>query len=1190
MRLRRLDLIRYGHFTDRSFELPVGNIDFHVVFGPNEAGKSTALSAIEDLLFGVPMQSPYNFLHDYSNIRIGAVLENGKKLLEIVRRKGSKDTLLGVSDLPFPGGESELRPFLVGVDRAFFERMFSLDHVRLRAGGKEILEAKDEIGQMLFSAGTGITGLRDRLTDLANEADGLWAARKAKHRKYYQAEDKLKHAENDRRTQTLTANKWLELKQAFERAEEAHATINRKLEEVSAERTKLGRIRRVYPHVRRKVELNEQIADLGSNVSLPMDARQLLETSERSESNASTRIDTLSGHLDKAREELEALTYDEQLVLRADDIDHLHERRIEIRKSKVDLPMREAELEAAEGDLHALAAELGWQSKDAIQLITRIPARPKLVALRSLIGRCGGLSSEVANKTVLLEEAEAERAKRQKLLEAMEETTDVSRLAAVIKSVKGSGDVTGRVRSADQQVRNVQGRVDGLLSSLDPGLSCEEEATAIRVPPQNTIQSHRAKVQDWDRRNCELTESIATTKCDLEKARRGFEDATQGERVITPQEIQEARADRDVLWNLVKQKHIENVPISEAEAHGHADVLEDLGSAFESAMRTTDDLADRRFDKAEAVGRLAELSRTIAAQEDDLARLYKQQDVLTQEGKSLAINWQDLWAQVPFQPLSPDAMLEWLEAHAELLKAIDHRTEVAGELEVQRREEGESKESLLAELSSLGTDRASLENKRLPVILEYAEGVWRQYEQQSEERVRLENDLQEATGNKERRRRELTRSQDVWSQWQQEWSVALSELGLEPDSTPDDVSSRVDIIDQMREKASRVNDLRHQRIDKINRDIVAFEDEVATIVRELTGDLACTAADDAVLEIESRLGEAQRILERRKNKEKEIEGIENEMRASEKDLQRARESVNHLKVAAGVDTSEELKIAIEKSGTLHNLQADLATTLQTLEQEGDGLSVADLKAECNDIDIDQVAARERTTNTELQALHEQLTTAAENRSKARDAFQSIDDNDAAARAEAVRQEALVDIREVSERYVRVRTSAALLQWAIDRYRREKQAPLLKRAGELFATMTGDSFKDLRVDYDENDHAHLTGVRSNGEVVRVPGMSSGTADQLYLALRVASMEDYLDRADALPFVADDLFINFDNDRAKSGFEVLEELSKKTQVLFFTHHLHLLDIARETLGDSISMVNLNEGQVKDLRQRPPKAAIE
>ena len=103
---------------------------------------------------------------------------------------------------------------------------------------------------------------------------------------------------------------------------------------------------------------------------------------------------------------------------------------------------------------------------------------------------------------------------------------------------------------------------------------------------------------------------------------------------------------------------------------------------------------------------------------------------------------------------------------------------------------------------------------------------------------------------------------------------------------------------------------------------------------------------------------------------------------------------------------------------------------------------------------------------------------------------------------------------------------------------------------------------------------MTGVRPNGSIVPVSGMSTGTADQLYLALRVASIEDYLERAEALPFVSDDLFINFDDDRAAAGFTLLGELSKKTQVLFFTHHHHLVDIARNSLGASVSMVTLTD----------------
>ena len=1177
MRLRRLDLLRYGHFTDRSFEIPVGDTDFHIVFGPNEAGKSTALSAIEDLLFSVPMHSPYNFLHDYSNMRIGAVLEHGEESLEFVRRKGSKNTLLDADDSPFPAGEVLLQPFLGGADRSFFERMFSLDHVRLEAGGREILEARDEVGQILFSAGTGIAGLRARLTKLSDEADELWAERRAVRRKYYQAEDKLKHAEQELRWQIFTANKWRELKRTFEAAEEAYTEVEAEFERVSAKGTRLGRIRRVNRYVRRKAELDEQIAGLGRVLRLPEDSRQVLEESEGKESEASTRIDTLSGHLATARKDLESLTYDEKLLLHADDVGQLHERRIEIRGEKADLPKRQAELDAAETELRNLARELDWQEDEVGELTARIPARAKLRAAHSLLGQHGELTSVVENRKVMLEEAEDERAELQKRLDTIGKTTDVSKLEAVIRTVRESVDVAGRVRSADQRVKDAQERIDRLLSSLRTSLPSEEDVARVRVPPRVVVRDHRDAVKEWQRKTRESVLQFTTLERELEGARKIFENAARDEQAVTVEALQKARSDRDALWSLIRQKYIENVPISDDDACRYSDLPDHLGAAFEPAMRAADELADRRFDNAEAAGRLAEMSRNIGEQEDSLVLLRTQQEALTGEGERLDDDWRTLWDITPIEPLTPDAMLEWLEVRDELLKAIEGRAEAKGLLEIQRNEEREAKESILVELSSIGIERAALENHSLRVILERADTVRNKYEQEAEAKTLLLKGLQEAATNIKRRCRELTRAIQAWSEWQEKWSAALTELGLAIDSNPDEVSAQIDVIDQMREKDVRIYELRHQRIDKINRDVIDFESVVAKTLIGLADDLTGTVADAAVLEIEKRLAEAQRIRNLRVNKDKEIEEIENKVRALEKERQKACDSVNYLEHAASADTISELRSAIEKSDSHRVLQNHLRKTLQTLEQEGDGLAVVELEAECDAVDIDRIVAQEETTAAELKTLRDQLTAAAETRSQARDAFQAIGGDDAAARAEATRQEALVEIREVSERYVRVRTSAMLLQWAIDRYRREKQAPLLKRAGEFFATITADSFIDLRVDYDENDQARLIGLRPDGKIVDVPGMSSGTADQLYLALRIASIEDYLERADALPFVADDLFINFDNDRAGAGFEVLSKLSEKTQVLFFTHHLHLLEIVRERLGGSISVVDLSEEQV-------------
>ena len=178
MRLARLDLSRYGRFTDACIDLPRAERDIHIVFGPNEAGKTTSLTAIEDLLFGIPERSPYNFLHSYDAMRLGAVIENGGEPFEFQRRKTRRNMILGPDGTPMSGDERLLTPFLGGADRLYFDRMFNLSHDRLAEGGREILKAKDDVGQMLFAAGTGLADLRKRLKQLEEEANQLWGTKK----------------------------------------------------------------------------------------------------------------------------------------------------------------------------------------------------------------------------------------------------------------------------------------------------------------------------------------------------------------------------------------------------------------------------------------------------------------------------------------------------------------------------------------------------------------------------------------------------------------------------------------------------------------------------------------------------------------------------------------------------------------------------------------------------------------------------------------------------------------------------------------------------------------------------------------------------------------------------------------------------------------------------------------------------
>jgi uncharacterized protein YhaN len=138
-------------------------------------------------------------------------------------------------------------------------------------------------------------------------------------------------------------------------------------------------------------------------------------------------------------------------------------------------------------------------------------------------------------------------------------------------------------------------------------------------------------------------------------------------------------------------------------------------------------------------------------------------------------------------------------------------------------------------------------------------------------------------------------------------------------------------------------------------------------------------------------------------------------------------------------------------------------------------------------------------------------------------------------------------------------AALILKQRIEDYRKQHQTPVLLRAGELFAKLTLGAYARLRDEVDDDGKAVLKGVRVSNAEVAVEQMSEGTRAQLYLALRLATLEQQLHTGEPLPFVVDDILISFDDKRTRVGLEVLAEVAQRTQVLLFTHHRRVVDLA-------------------------------
>ena len=173
MKIVRLGLNAFGPFSGRQLDLSTGRQGLHLIFGANEAGKSSALRALRQALFGIPVRSEDDFLHPYAKLRIALELEHSDGTrLNFIRRKGRINTLRDGDDQDVieAGG---LDRFLSGMGPDLFNAMFAMDHGGLVQGGREIVRGQGDLGQILFAAGSGIADLHQVRGDLKAEAD--WA-------------------------------------------------------------------------------------------------------------------------------------------------------------------------------------------------------------------------------------------------------------------------------------------------------------------------------------------------------------------------------------------------------------------------------------------------------------------------------------------------------------------------------------------------------------------------------------------------------------------------------------------------------------------------------------------------------------------------------------------------------------------------------------------------------------------------------------------------------------------------------------------------------------------------------------------------------------------------------------------------------------------------------------------------------
>ena len=1183
MKILRLDLRAFGPFSGVSLDLAAGSEGFHLVYGRNEAGKSSALRALRNLLYGIPGNSSDNFLYDYRNLRIGAVLarRDGQQL-EIVRRKGNKGTLLP-PDEKEPLEESVLRGFLGGCDQTQFETMFGIDHAGLIAGGQDIIRGQGDIGHVLFAVGAGISDLRTIRNNLEKQAEDLFKPGGQKPA-VNQTLAELNKAKKLIRDSQLPSSEWQKHKAALDDATGQLTAIEEKLGELSRQKSRLQRLAGALPAIGRLRDCDEKLTRLGDVPTLPADFAEnrrdtisRLETARQAEQDAVAEIARLDGLI-------AALVVPEGLVLRATEIEAAYKELGVYRKAQADLPGLIAKREHLEHEAAALLHELrpDLTLADAAQLKL---ARRQQVEIQNLGNRKEALEKQLVQARNEIADSRQRLAETYDQLAQLPPSCDPAPLAGAIRMARSQGNLSQQAAALRAEITALTKQAAIDLQKLGLWRGSLESLEKLALPVAETIAR-------FDRSFADVQAVIAAVQGQLEKARgdtanieRELERLRLEGDVPSEAELSEARKLRDAGWKLVLQDWRKE-PLDGAALENFftaAGTAHDLAAAYEQTVRRADDLSDRLRREANRVANRATLQAQQLSWQQQTTELGRQNAAALEQLRQIEAQWRQAWQPANVDPLPPREMQAWIQRQQALVQqaqSIRQRTASLEQLEAQIAAHCQQVQASLDELGHRATPvengardpHADVRQLSLDALLARADASLEQIHDTAESRRQLEREKNRLAKAATQAEAKAVQAEADLTQWRAQWTAAIQPLGLPGDSTPvavnEVLAQTAELYAQLRDAASFF-----ERIEGIGRDSLRFRQDVERLLQTVDPDRPLPA-DRFQEALDELMGRLRRAITDQKN----FDLLQSQRKKQDEKRLQAHTAVETLRARLAVlcqearcQGSEELPAAEAASAEVLRLRQSREACHAQLLELAAGATIEALMAEAAAIAADSIPG-------ELQQTGDALTEFGRTRDELRETIggekavlAGMDISAAAAEAAEDAQEILARLEPDVQQYLRLRLASAVLREGIERYRKKNEGPVLGRASDLFRRLTLDSFEALRIDFDDSGEQVLAGVRPDGKTVLPTAMSMGARDQLYLALRLASLEIWLERNEPMPFIVDDILVSFDNQRAVATLKILAELSARTQVIFFAHHEHLLELATQCMSGEVLFVH-------------------
>ena len=788
MRLKLLELKAFGPFTDQVLEFNSQKPGLHLIFGLNEAGKSSSLRGLKALLYGFPSRTPDNFLHSYDQLLVGGCLENkdGQKL-SFQRRKRRVGDLLDIEGNPLE--THKLSAFLHGVEPKIFESLYGIDHRRLVEGGDEILSQKGEVGRILFAAGSGLSSLKSVTDQLEQEAAELFKSagqlpeiNKA-IRRYSELRKELKDA-------TLSTKEWKELRNVLKEAESERTDLENNRDHKVKELHRLERLQQAIPELASLKVWQGRLNALGKVTLLPPDFSDRHQQLDQEIRDTKRQLYNDSEKLRQKEDKLQAIALNTVLLEHAGLVDYFHERLGEYRKGQKDKPerngMRINLRQEASLLLKQVKPDLPLEEVDSLR-----PVLAKKIAIQTLGARFEAVNEQVRQAQKQTKAAKLLMEKADKGLAAMAEPLDSQELEQAVKLTLRAGDLDNQIQKrrneAEQEAKECLGELKRIgLWSGDLAVIHE-----LSFPLVETVYQFEQKYKEISDKRQRLDKERQDEVKQLTAAKTEVKRIEYSGQIPSEEELKQTRQKREKGWQLLCRQWLDGEDVTEeSQALDHEHVLP---FAYEGLVKKADLIADRLRNEADRVANAATFRSRMESLQESLTDNARDTEKLDLLEKELDGAWGALWEPVGITPLSPNEMSGWLTAIEKLRFRISGLSKKEKEIISEETRRSELRNNLLNALAVIGEDGGPVGHELSPILV-FSETLLENFDQQRAELKQMGDRQEQARIDFDRAREASTDAQDSLTTWRDEWEKVSSGFGIERDILPAEVQIYIDTL------------------------------------------------------------------------------------------------------------------------------------------------------------------------------------------------------------------------------------------------------------------------------------------------------------------------------------------------------------------------------------------------------------